>query len=215
MPSRAVVVSTDLFTRTGMKSILAEMWPDCMINAFKNLDAELDSVRFSDVDFVLIDIDSLEGEGSFNVAKAKQRFHGAKFVSVVDFASPKRIASILESGADGCIPRYVDRALFETTIGQAFFTGDDAGQPDRALNRKEGAEVDEKRAPEPAANRLTNRERDVLKLLSQGYRNDDIARQLGIGPGTTKVHVRNLRQKLGAANRTQAVIIAQRLGLIS
>ena len=104
MPSRAVVVSTDLFTRTGMKSILAEMWPDCVIDAVEDLDAELDSVRFNDVDFVLIDVDSLEEESCFTVVKIRQQFCNATIVSVVDFANSERIASILESGADDCIP---------------------------------------------------------------------------------------------------------------
>ena len=113
-----------------------------------------------------------------------------------------------------CIPRYVDRASLEAAIRRALSRGDDASQPDWASTKKKSAAIDERRAPDPAANRLTNRERDVLQLLSQGCTNDDIASQLGIGPGTAKIHVRNLRVKLGAANRTQAVIIAQGLGLI-
>lgn len=62
--------------------------------------------------------------------------------------------------------------------------------------------------------RLTARERDVLELLADGLRHEQIAERLGIGLETVRRHVRNAAERLGAANRTQAVAIAVRRGLI-
>lgn len=61
---------------------------------------------------------------------------------------------------------------------------------------------------------LTGRETDVLQLLAQGLCNKSIARELGIGAGTVKTHVKGLCDKLGARARTHAVVLAMRRGLV-
>lgn len=58
---------------------------------------------------------------------------------------------------------------------------------------------------------LTPRQRDVLVLLSQGQMNRDIARSLGMCENTVKAHVKQIMRKLGAGNRTQAALMADRL----
>jgi DNA-binding NarL/FixJ family response regulator len=61
---------------------------------------------------------------------------------------------------------------------------------------------------------LTNRESDVLRLLARGHCNKLIARDLGIGLGTVKTHVRGVMNKLGATARTHAVVVAAQRGLV-
>jgi DNA-binding NarL/FixJ family response regulator len=62
---------------------------------------------------------------------------------------------------------------------------------------------------------LTSRETDVLELLAEGLSNKGIAARLGISDQTVKFHVASIGGKLGAANRTDAVRLAVRLGLIA
>jgi DNA-binding NarL/FixJ family response regulator len=61
---------------------------------------------------------------------------------------------------------------------------------------------------------LTNRELDVLRLIRDGYRNKQIADQLSIAETTVNFHIKNLVDKLGANDRTHAVTIAIRRGLL-
>jgi DNA-binding NarL/FixJ family response regulator len=63
--------------------------------------------------------------------------------------------------------------------------------------------------------RLTPREMDVLQLMGQGARNKEIAEQLVIAERTVKIHVGNILSKLDAGNRTEAVAIAIKMGLLS
>ena len=62
---------------------------------------------------------------------------------------------------------------------------------------------------------LTPRETDVVQLIYAGNRNRDIAEQLFISEGTVKIHIKNIMEKLGAADRTEAVSIALRRGFIN
>jgi DNA-binding NarL/FixJ family response regulator len=62
---------------------------------------------------------------------------------------------------------------------------------------------------------LTARENDILRLLAAGLTNPQIAQELVIGAGTVKTHTLNIYRKLDVANRTQAIVRAQALGLLS
>jgi two-component system, NarL family, nitrate/nitrite response regulator NarL len=62
---------------------------------------------------------------------------------------------------------------------------------------------------------LTDREIEVLSLLADGLRHEEIGKRLGIGSETVRTHLRKASDRLGAATRTQAVATALRQGLIS
>ncbi|APA98218.1 response regulator transcription factor [Nocardia seriolae] len=66
--------------------------------------------------------------------------------------------------------------------------------------------------PEPPVD-LTDRERDVLRLMAQGRNNSEIAGELFIGVSTVKTHINSLFAKLGVRDRGQAIAYAHRTGL--
>ncbi len=61
---------------------------------------------------------------------------------------------------------------------------------------------------------LTERETEILRLMSGGYSNKEIARSLDVAEGTVKNHVSNILSKLGVRDRTRAVLKALELGLV-
>jgi DNA-binding NarL/FixJ family response regulator len=61
---------------------------------------------------------------------------------------------------------------------------------------------------------LTSREVEILQQVAEGNRNRDIAERLFISEGTVKVHIKHIMEKLGASDRTQAITIAVRRGII-
>ncbi|MBX3576631.1 MAG: response regulator transcription factor [Rhizobiaceae bacterium] len=73
---------------------------------------------------------------------------------------------------------------------------------------------DEERGGQAPARLLSARELDVLAQLTEGAPNKVIARRLGISVHTAKFHVASILAKLGAANRTDAIAIAMREGLV-
>lgn len=68
---------------------------------------------------------------------------------------------------------------------------------------------------ESAVDVLTPRQKEVLRLMAQGMSNKDICKRLHLAEGTVKLHVAAIMRALNAANRTQAVIAATRLGLLA
>ena len=75
-------------------------------------------------------------------------------------------------------------------------------------------EVEELLQEDPPVEKLTPRQAEVLESLSRGLTNKDIARQLGISDRSVDEHVEALLQKIGASNRTEAVVIALRKHLL-
>jgi len=67
--------------------------------------------------------------------------------------------------------------------------------------------------PEPLPEPLSDREREVLRLIANGYSNREIAAQLYIAEGTVKNHITNILNKLGVSDRTQAALKARELGI--
>ena len=74
--------------------------------------------------------------------------------------------------------------------------------------------VEDLEAPERLDDPLSEREREVLSLLSSGKTNSEVARDLFVSVGTVKSHTGNIYRKLGARNRTEALARARELGLI-
>ena len=68
---------------------------------------------------------------------------------------------------------------------------------------------------QPLLDPLSERELDVLSLLARGASNQEIAQELEVALNTVKHHMSNILSKLGASNRTQAVVEARALGLLS
>jgi DNA-binding NarL/FixJ family response regulator len=84
-----------------------------------------------------------------------------------------------------------------------------ASSRDRALGKRIGMSAVTESVEDPLGG-LTRREREVMGLMSEGLTNAEIAKRLFIAPSTAKVHVRHILEKLGARNRLQAVLRAQR-----
>ena len=71
-----------------------------------------------------------------------------------------------------------------------------------------------RRATNPAPPKLSSREDEVLSLLADGLGTSEIAGRLYMSESTAKTHITHIYQKLGAANRAQALVIAMRLGML-
>ncbi len=128
--------------------------------------------------------------------------------------SESDLVEALQSGASGYILKSAkaDELLASLT---ALEKGDMALSSQIASLAVQGlVKATEQQASAADAVKLTGRESDILKLVSEGLSNKAIGRQLAISENTIKYHLKKIMQKLDAQNRTEAVAYALRLGLI-
>ncbi len=114
----------------------------------------------------------------------------------------------IDSGADGHVSKDkglsdLRRAIYCVAGGVSYVDPRTDERPPAPVKRRE-----------PTSERLSPRERDVLRLLAQGYANRDIATELNVAHKTVKNHVSSILSKLQTTSRTQAVIHALRRGIV-
>ena len=137
---------------------------------------------------------------------------------VIGHASAPRVALIsgeasrtvvqqsMAAGAVGFVPKTLPATSLVNAI--KFMAAGEQFIPVELVQAVEAAEE-----LHPIAKMLTNREMQVLEGLSVGKANKEIARDLDLSEPTIKLHVKNLYRKIGAANRTQAALIAREADL--
>lgn len=125
--------------------------------------------------------------------------------SVLDDAS---VSGAVRAGAIGYLMKdteanELNRAIKAAASGQVQLSPVAAARLVREVRAPDNPEV------------LTARETDVLKLIAVGLSNKEIARDLGIGEKTVKTHVSNILSKFNVLSRTQAALMAVRMGLVT
>jgi two-component system nitrate/nitrite response regulator NarL len=152
-----------------------------------------------DADVALVDGDAIPSVGKCDAP------------SLLLVSDLSRASEALAAGARGVIsrtstPRQIHAALRAIAEGLRVIDGDTVLQPKAQAERVADAEL-----VEP----LTARELEVLRLLSAGMTNKEIAARLGITEHTIKFHVNAILGKLEAETRTEAVVHAARLGIVT
>jgi two-component system nitrate/nitrite response regulator NarL len=171
------------------------------------LDAALDLIH-SEEKFDLIMLDyNMPGMAGLNGLKRAMEASGGSPVALMSGIASRSVAEeALAFGAAGFVPKTLAAktlvnavrfmAMGEKYAPIDFMTADDPTA-----------------APNPLAQKLSRRELQVLEGLSKGKSNKEIARDLDLQEPTIKLHVKTLYRKIGAANRTQAALIAKEEGL--
>jgi len=127
----------------------------------------------------------------------------ARIVLLTMFAGDVEIQRALEAGAHGYLLKSMPPEKMVETIRHV-----------HAGRKRVLPEIATQLVEHLSDEKLTNREIDVLRHVSEGNRNRDIARRLFIAEETVKVHIKHIMEKLGASDRTHAMAIAARRGFI-
>jgi DNA-binding NarL/FixJ family response regulator len=130
-------------------------------------------------------------------------FPDARIIMLTMFEGDVEIRRALEAGARGYLLKTMPPKQITETIRQVY-------KGKKHIPTEIAAHIAEHLGDEF----LTDRETEVLNLVGGGNRNRDIAEQLFISEETVKVHVKHIMEKLNASDRTQAVSIAIRRGII-
>ncbi len=155
-------------------------------------------------DIVLTDLRMPEMDGVTLIQHLCDVAPKTRVIVLTTYDSDEDIYRALAAGAMAYLLKDAPRDELLTTI-RAVHSG----------RRHIPPEVAARLAERITTNELTEREREVLRLIAQGYSNKSIGDQLHIAEGTVKAHVNSILGKLGARDRTHAVTIAYQRGLLS
>ena len=161
-------------------------------------------------DVILLDLVMPRKDGIAAIEEIKEENPGAHILVITSFAEDDKVFAAIKAGALGYLlkdasPDELLRAVREVHHGEPSMQPSIAHKVMRELQRASNLP--------PTEDPLTEREVEVLRLVTQGLTNQEIAEKLFVSERTVRAHVSNILGKLHLANRTQAALYALREGI--
>lgn len=210
MSIRLLVADDHDVVRTGIVSLLSES--DIEIVALASTGGEaVELTQKLTPDLVLLDVRMPGGDGLTALGRIKLDFPHLPILMLSNYDNPTYVARAVALGASGYLLKGMPKAELINSIqrvhkGESLWTRDE-------LRRVTGALAAPRLGVESEVP-LTQREAEVLKLITTGQTNRQIAEAMGISYETVKEHVQNMLRKIGVSDRTQAAVWAVRNGLV-
>jgi len=174
-----------------------------LVGVASTADEGIETYRRIRPDITLMDLQLPDCSGIEALTAIRTEFPDARIILLTMFAGDVEIQRALQAGAQAYLLKSMDPEQMIATIRQV-----------HAGKRRVLPEIASQLAEHMGDEHLTDRELEVLRHVSEGSRNRDIAHKLFIAEDTVKVHVKHIMGKLGAADRTHAIAIAARRGFI-
>lgn len=206
-PIRVMIVDDHAVVRSGLAAFFAA-FPDLeLVAEAENGREALVRCQLLNPDVVLMDLLMPVMDGVAAIHQIKEKCPGVKIIALTSFQEEDLVQGALRAGANGYLMKNVTARELAAAIRSAY-GGKMTLSPEAAQILVEASL--QSQASEP----LTEREREVLKLMVDGLNNAQIAGQLVISISTVKYHISNILAKLGVENRVAAVAAAVQKKLI-
>lgn len=205
---RVIIADDHELAREGLRAMIARDPGFVLVGEASSAEEAVSLTVSQSPDLAILDVQfggaSLDGFFAARAIRSKAPHVGVLMVTLHD--APQFVSAAVQAGARGYMLKDASRS--ELIAAMKSVASGATAFPSRLLVR---ALDQEPQSPDAGANRLarlTAREREVLRHVARGLTNKAIARELGLSPGTVKVHVERLLAKLGVTDRTQAAVMA-------
>jgi DNA-binding NarL/FixJ family response regulator len=202
-PIRILAVDDHPVVRQGIAGMLALEADMNLVGQASNGREAIQQFRASRPDITLMDLQMPEMNGLDALIAIRNEYPDAKVIMLTTYTGDVQILRALKAGAWGYLLKSTLHRDLLHTIRSVY-------EGKKALSPEVSYEVAEHGTDEA----LTPREVDVLRLIAAGNSNKRVADKLSIGEASVKSHVENILSKLGANDRTHAVTIALKRGII-
>jgi two-component system NarL family response regulator len=204
MTINVLLVDDHALMRVGLASVIAGE-PGMQVCGEASTGARgVELYRSLRPDVVLMDLRLPDFSGVVATEAIRTEFPDAKLVVISSFAPDEEVYAAISAGAQAYVLKTIEADELLSVIRKVA-----SGQ------RHIPVEIAARLAARIPRSELTDRERDVLRLLVRGRRNREIADDLGITEGTVKSHVGNILLKLGVVDRTEAATVAIERGIVT
>jgi DNA-binding NarL/FixJ family response regulator len=209
-----VVVDGHDLIRAGISSLIASDPDYEVVGEASDAAQAIDVVNRLAPDVVLMDVSLPDISGIEATRRMCNPSLGTAVVLFSTECDTEMLMAALRAGAHGFVLKDVERGELLSVIRRVL-TGSHAIEATLATELLRHMAEDVAQRPASRPEPLTPREVEVLRLISTGSTNRQIASRLIVAVGTVKVHVEHIMAKLGAADRTQAAVLAIEMGLIN
>jgi DNA-binding NarL/FixJ family response regulator len=212
---RVVLADDHTVVRAGLKAVLGGAKDIQVVGEVANGSDAVAMTEKLDPDVLVMDLSMPQMDGAEATKTLSAAGTRAKILILTMHSPDEALVPLLESGASGFLQKSAaDRELVDAV--RAVAHGDTYLQPSAARVlagglRKKAEHIDERTKFE----RLTQRERDVLRLVAQGYSAPEIGERLFISPKTVDTYKQRIQEKLGLQHRSEYVQFALHLGLLT
>jgi two-component system, NarL family, response regulator DegU len=210
---RVLIAEDQTLMRQGLKTILDLEQGFEVIGEAGDGQQAIDRALALRPDIVLMDVQMPHVDGVAATAQIAAALPATRVIILTTFDYDQYVFDGIKAGARGYLLKDTPADELLAAIRRVY-AGESIVQPSIATRMI--AEFTRRRdaTQEPEYEQLSERERDVLRLLADGLSNKEIAARLVLAEGTVKNHVSTILEKLHAANRTQAARVAREQGLI-
>jgi NarL family two-component system response regulator LiaR len=205
---RVMIVDDHAVVRSGLGTFLSAFSDLELVGDAPSGEAALALLDRYQPDVVLMDLMMPGLDGVQTTRAIRERNPRIQVIVLTSFGDQKLVQQALEAGAISYLMKDVSHRELGEAIRKAH-----RGQPSLSPEATQALIRAATRPPE-LGHDLTPREREVLAALVEGLSNPEIAELLIIGESTVKSHVTNIMGKLGVSNRTEAVALAIKHGLV-
>jgi DNA-binding NarL/FixJ family response regulator len=203
MSIKVSIVEDNPGTRESLSKMLQRTPELEFLQAYPNGEAALRGVTQAIPDVILMDIRLPGMSGIECVAQIKEKLPQVSVLMLTTYEESDLIFESLRAGAIGYLLKNMPPAELMNAVVQARTGGSPLSM---RIARKIVNHFQEKESAASDLSRLTQREQEILSLLSKGFLYKEIADQLKISLNTVRVHLQNVYEKLHVHSRTQAVM---------
>jgi NarL family two-component system response regulator LiaR len=211
-PIRVLIADDHAIVRKGVRALLATEPEILVIGEAENGEEAIERVAQLEPDVVLMDLVMPEVDGVEAIEHIAAHQPEVRILVLTSFTGIDNIIPAVKAGALGYLLKDSGPEELVEAIRQVY-SGNASLHP--TIARKLLQELSDSAEPAPHADPLTDREREVLRLVAQGRHNQEIADLLAISEATVRTHVSHILTKLDLSSRTQAALYALRRGLAS
>ncbi|WP_024800911.1 response regulator transcription factor [Nocardia sp. BMG51109] len=215
MSIRVLVADDQALVRGGFVALLDAQEGIDVVGEADNGAHAVQMTRALRPDVVLMDIRMpvLDGLAATREIAADPELTAVKVVVLTTFELDEYVFEAMRSGATGFLVKHTEPADLVKAV-RVVAAGDALLSP--SVTRRLVAEFASRAKPAPAVELtgLTDREREVMRLVAEGLTNAEIAERLFLSPATARTHVSRILLKLDARDRTQLVVMAYESGLV-
>jgi len=212
---KVLIVDDHTLVRDGIRALLALVADVRVVGEAANGKEALEKVRKLAPDVVLMDLAMPIMSGLESTRRIRKRFPGTKVLALTQYEDREYIIPTIEAGARGFVSKTAAFTELASAI-QAVYQGESFLSPIAAAAVVE--ECQQKVSTEGETDsyqNLTDREREMLKLVAEGYTAREIADMLVISLRTVETHKTNLMKKLNIRNKADLIRFAIRKGIIT